>query len=173
MWDFEEVAVFELEFYKNMYKNLHAIETRLQEIEEEYLIFPHTYYDDELGRVFTKSSNVEDSVIWKIEAEESLLKAKERVVKRCNRVARAYNQLSGEDQDILDIMYLDDVDYSFGVKGRMLGYQDITTFKRAIRRALLKFYRFIVQEKAVRRQEIVNENREKMEKNLKEYLGQI
>jgi hypothetical protein len=170
VWDFEELAVLELEFYKNMNNNLQAIETRLLEIEEEYLIFPHVHFDEEQGQLYKRGRSVEDAVIWKIDAEESLFKMRERIIKRCNRVARAYNQLSEGDQNILDLVYLDDVEYTLGVKCRLLGFKEVGSFKRATRQALLNFYRFITKEKAAIRQAKRDAYKEAVKRNLQEYL---
>jgi hypothetical protein len=167
----EELAVSELEFYKNMNHNLQAIDTRLQEIEEEYLVIPHTYPDEESGRMAINAWGVENAVIWKIETEESLLKAKERIAKRCSRIARAFNHLSGEDQEIIGLVYLDDVDYTLGVKGRLLGYSTVHSFKRAIRCALLRFYRSIIREKIAIRKQNEEAHRKKMQQELADYLG--
>lgn len=166
----EELAVLELEFYKNMHKNLQAIDSRLQEIEEEYLVFPHTYFDEEQGRLLTMGRNFEDMVLWKIEAEENLVKAKERIIKRCNRVVKAFNQLEGYEQEILDMVYLDNAEYSLAVKGRLLGYRQLKPFERAIRRVLLKFYRFILREKIAIRNQIKVAHQQSVKANLEEYL---
>jgi hypothetical protein len=154
----DELAVIELEFYKNRNQHLQDIENRLEEIDEDYLQPSYTYYDSDEGRMRVVSRSVEDAVIWKIEAEEALVKTKERVIKRCNRIVKAFNQLDQEEQTLLAITYLDD-----GNIQKLLSYREMAETKRKVRQALLKFYRGILQQKRDKRNE-------KMVGKVKQYL---
>ncbi|PCH29346.1 hypothetical protein [Campylobacter sp. 1] len=166
----EQLAVIELEFYKNRDQSLQAIESRLEEIEEDYLVMPHTYPDEESGTMRVQAGSVEDAVIWKMEMEEVLVKAKNRITNRCNRIVRAFNKLDDDEQEVLGMVYLDDVDYSLAVKGRLLGYPNVEPFKRKIRQTLLKFYRFILQQKKVIRDEKMAAYKQIIADNLEEYM---
>lgn len=144
----EGLAVNELEFYKSVsLKKLQEIDERLMEIEEEYILPPHQYIDEETGLIFTSASSVEDAVIYKIQMEQMLMKSRERILERRSRIARAFNQLDAHEQEVLGMVYFDDLDYSLAVIGRLLGYRRVESFKRKIRQTLLKFYRTILHEK--------------------------
>jgi hypothetical protein len=155
----EELAVLELEFYKNRNEHLQDIDTRLREIEEDYVQVSHTDYDEDLGLLRIKSVRVDDAVIWKIETEEALVKARDRTIKRCNRIAKVFNQLDKEEQEILWITYLDN-----GNMQRLLSNNQMGEYKRKVRQALLNFYRGILQQKKEKRDE-------KIADKLKEYLS--
>lgn len=143
MW--EKLAVLQLEHYKDSHKKLQTIEIRLQEINEEYIDPPHLYIEEETGLSMVLYSSVEDQVIWKMEAEEGLIKAKQRIIERCSLIIQAINQLDHAEQEALILTYLDDMDSMY--MQWLLTHVDMEPIRKRVRLSLIKFYRYIRQHK--------------------------
>ena len=153
MW--EQIARSELEFYRNSPLYLQQIESRMREIQEESLIIQHTYPDEEMEIITIIPWNLEDLVIRKIAFEQRLIKDRDRIKARCNRIVQAYSQLEPSEQIILKTIYLK-------------GPYPVGAYEQ--RRTLLKFYRFILHQKIRKRNEIKQEQNKKIIEKLNHYL---
>lgn len=149
----ENLAINELEFYKNRYENLQKIKDSIEELEERFYHFPVSYVNDDLGKICVSGASVENQVIRKVDTENALKNMAQRIYTRCNRIESALLKLEEDEREIIDYVYIDDCPLSFAKIGHILGYRSAKEFNRKVRQSLMKFYRFILIQKMTVRQE--------------------
>lgn len=162
----ENIAIAELEFYKSSFKNLERLKAAIKEIDEDDCCYPTvTIYHEEEGRIFTKSPNIEDIVINRIERKETLEKGVERLNRKVSFIEKALNLINEDEREAIDCLVLYPGELELRKVQVLVGVRSQNELMRLKRKALLRFYRYLrtlkaEHKQAVRKQSVKDQHQE-------------
>lgn len=167
----ENVIEQEIQFYLNFKQYEEEIHDRLKEV-EEWIEYPVTIFDSDMGMVYRTCAGTEEQAIRRIVKRDSLNALLERAHKRINRLFNAYSQLDEESKDLISYLYFEP-DYSDADLVRVFGFSSKKALYQQKTNVLKKMFRIYQKERSEAAEEfkrlLKEERKEKARLLIKQY----